>query len=113
LFGHEDFEINVSVPLVLEYEHAAKKCAAKIGLTYEDIDDVLDFICRVANRREIYFLWRPFLRDSRDDLVLEVAVESSSQYIVTFNIKHFDGAERFGVRAITPQEFLRILGVIR
>jgi predicted nucleic acid-binding protein len=110
LLGHGDFEVNISVPLVLEYEHAAKKSAAQIGLTHQDIDDVLNYVCRVGNRLEIFFLWRPFLRDSRDDLVLEVAVESSSEYIVTFNIKHFAGTEQFGVRAITPQGFLRVLG---
>lgn len=67
-------------------------------------------MCTVANKREIFYLWRPFLRDPKDDLVLELAVESGAAYIVTFNKKGFHGIERFGVKAVTPQEFLAIIG---
>jgi hypothetical protein len=34
--------------------------------------------------REIFFLWRPFLRDPRDDMVLELAVEAECDAILTF-----------------------------
>jgi predicted nucleic acid-binding protein len=52
------------------------------------------------------------LSDPKDDFVLELAVESGCEYIVTFNMKDFAGAENFGVTAIKPQEFLRVLGEI-
>jgi len=113
LLGHKDFEINVSVPLIFEYEYAAKGMAQEAGLTHQDIDDVLDYVCQTANRRQIYFLWRPFLKDPRDDLVLELAIEASCDFIVTHNTRHFIGTERFGVKAITPQQFLKIIGAIR
>ena len=104
-----EFEINLSVPLVLEYEHALKNHSRSFGLSNGDIDDVLDYLCSVANKREIFFLWRPHLPDPNDDLVLELAVESSSQYIVTFNKRHFVGSEDFGVKIIRPRDFLKIL----
>jgi putative PIN family toxin of toxin-antitoxin system len=106
------FEINLSVPLVLEYEDAAYRSAIVSGLSTQDIDDILDYLCSVANRRRIFFLWRPQLRDPKDDMVLEVAVESHCDYVITFNKKDFTGIEEFGIRALTPQEFLKKLGEI-
>ena len=108
LIGGGRFQLNVSVPLVLEYEDAAKR--ADLALTEKHIDDVLDYVCHVANRREIFFLWRPWLKDPKDDFILELAVEAACDFIVTFNLRDFAGSEKFGVRVITPREFLRILG---
>ena len=107
------FEINLSVPLVLEYEDVLKRPGAVSRLTGDDIDGVLDYICSVAHHREIYFLWRPVLRDPKDDMVLEVAVEACCEFIVTPNLRDFRGVERFGIRAVTPSEFLREIGEIQ
>ena len=104
------FEINVSVPLVLEYENAAKRLIGDISLTERDIDDILDYICTVANRRKVFYLWRPFLRDPKDDMVLELAVAASCDFIVTYNKRDFQGAERFGLRVVTSKEFLQEIG---
>lgn len=112
LIGESAFELNVSVPLVLEYEEVAKRESRALGLTHGEIDDVLDYLCAVATHREIYFLWRPVLRDAADDMVLEVAVEAGCDIVVTHNVRDFVGAERFGVRALTPGEFLKRIGVI-
>jgi len=103
------FDISVSVPLVLEYEEVAKR-ESVTGLTDEDIEAIVDYLCAVAHRREIFFLWRPFLRDPGDDLVLEVAVEAQCDTIVTFNRKDFAGADQFGIEIVTPGEFLYQIG---
>jgi predicted nucleic acid-binding protein len=42
--------------------------------------------------------------------VLELAVESRADFLITFNTRDFVGAERFGVRVISPREFLAIIG---
>ena len=55
-------------------------------------------------------MWRPCLRDPGDDLVLELAVESESTYLVTHNVRDFTGAEKFGINVINPKEFLRVIG---
>jgi predicted nucleic acid-binding protein len=68
------FAANISVPLILEYEEVAKRMVGRIGLTAEGIDDVLDYICKVAKWRTIFYLWRPLLADPRDDMILELAV---------------------------------------
>lgn len=100
------------MPLLLEYEDAAKRISREVGLTHGDIDDILDYVCRVAHPHQIYFLWRPFLKDPGDDLVLELAVEGACDFIVTHNVRDFVGAERFGIRVVTPKEFLREIGAI-
>jgi len=61
----------------------------------------------------IFFLWRPFLPDPKDDFVLELAAESRADFVITFNTRDFAGAERFGVRVISPREFLAIMGETR
>jgi putative PIN family toxin of toxin-antitoxin system len=112
LVGTGLFELNVSVPLVFEYEEVAKRQARTLGLTHGDVDDVIDYLCSVAHHRRIYFLWRPVLRDPRDDMVLELAVEAECEYIVTHNVEDFAGADRFGVGILRPGAFLRRIGAV-
>ncbi len=102
---------NISVPLFIEYESVAKREGLSGNLSLEDIDSILDYVLSQSNIREIFYLWRPFLNDPKDDLVLEVAVESQSKYILTFNKKDFNGSEKFGVKVVTPQEFMNKRGI--
>jgi len=46
---------------------------------------VLDFHCAVAIRHQIFFLWRPYLPDPSDDMILDLAVAARCDYIVTYN----------------------------
>src|SRR5664279_366145 len=63
LIGTERFDISLSVPLVLEYEDVLKRQAGTaIALTEADIGDVLDYLCSVAQRYKVYYLWRPQLK---------------------------------------------------
>lgn len=104
---------NISVPLFLEYESVAKRAGMVSGLEEQDINVILDYILSKSSIRQIFYLWRPYLKDPQDDLVLEVAVESQSEYIVTFNKKDFGGIERFGIKAVTPQEFMAERGLLK
>jgi len=72
LLERANFEINLSVPLLLEYEDVAKRQAEELGLDEKTIDDILDYLCSVAKRWRIYYLWRPYLKDPKDDMVLGV-----------------------------------------
>jgi len=74
------------------------------------ISDILDYICLVGKRRRIHFLWRPCLKDPKDDMVLELAVAGSCDCIVTFNKKDFTEAKFFGIKLLTPKEFLETIG---
>ena len=110
LVGQEKFQICVSVPLVLEYESAAKRLIGSTPLSGKIIDDILDYLCKVAVHGQIYYLWRPFLPDPKDDMVMELAVSAGCDFIITFNKKDFKGVEKFGLKTLTPQEFLERIG---
>jgi predicted nucleic acid-binding protein len=103
------FEVAVSVPLVLEYEDALLRHVAATSLTESDIRDLLDYVCSVASHQEVFFLWRPFLRDVADDMIVALAVAAGCEIIVTHNVRDFRGAERFAIRVITPAQFLQEL----
>jgi len=102
---------NISVPLFVEYESVAKRPGLLSNLSIEHVDAILDYFLSKSSLRKIFYLWRPYLKDPKDDLVLEVAVESRSKYIITFNIKYFKGSEKFGIKVVTPQEFMIIRGL--
>lgn len=107
------FEFSLSVPLFMEYESVAKRNKDQLRLSDSVIDDILDYLAEIGNKREIYFLWRPFLSDPKDDLVLEVAVESESDFIISYNKKDFKNIEKFDLKVLTPQEFLKLIEVIK
>ena len=110
LLPSEKFTIAVSVPLVIEYEEVLKRELAGVHLTAQDIDAVIDFLCQVGVRQDIFFLWRPLLSDPSDDMVLEVAVAASCDAIVTYDRRHFRRAEHFELRILDPREFLDEIG---
>ena len=107
--GDGAFEVAVSVSLVLEYESALLRHLPASPLDENDVRVLIDYICEVAIRQEIFFLWRPYLRDPGDDLVLELAAAAGCDAIVTHNVRDFRGAEKLGVRILTPGQFLQEL----
>lgn len=107
--GTGEFDIAVSVPLVLEYEDVLLRHLPATSLNEANIRDIIDYICSVATRQPIFFLWRPKLRDPGDDLVLELAVAANCDVIVTHNVRDFVGVERFRIRVLNPGMFLNEL----
>jgi putative PIN family toxin of toxin-antitoxin system len=109
--GSDRFDIALSVPLVLEYEAALLEQRTS-EFTVTDIRAVLDYLCAVAHQQPVFFLWRPWLPDPKDDMVLEVAVAAGCHAVVTYNVGDFRGAERFGVRVWTPLNLLKTVGLL-
>ncbi len=107
------FRIAISVALVLEYEDAIKRMLNDLALSEAAVDAILDYVCSVAERRRIHYLWRPCLPDPKDDMVLELAVSAGCEAIVTFNRRDFAPAAKFGIRVLTPREFLDEIGALR
>ena len=105
LVGTGHFDIALSVPVVLEYEDAMLR--HRRALAPADVRAIIDHLCSVGVRQRIFFLWRPLLRDSRDDMVLELAFAAQASTIVTHTLRHFRGAETLGIRALSPGEFLK------
>jgi putative PIN family toxin of toxin-antitoxin system len=103
------FEIAVSVPLALEYEAELVRHADVLGLRRHEAEGLVDYLCQIAHRQEIHFLWRPTLTDPRDEFILELAVASGCDAIVTHNVRDFAGASGFVPRVLSPSEFLMVV----
>ncbi|GBD89664.1 hypothetical protein BMS3Abin04_00372 [bacterium BMS3Abin04] len=104
------FSVFISVPLILEYEDVIKRSKSQIKLNFTEINNILDYICLIGKKRKIFYLWRPFLKDLKDDMILELAVESECDYVITFNKKDFKNIEKFNLKALTPKELLKKIG---
>jgi len=113
MVGGDRFEISLSVPLVLEYEDALGRHLPRSPLKRQDLNALLDFLCSVAHRQQIFFLWRPYLKDPKDDLILELALASRCESIISHNVQDFGDLTPFGLRVLTPGRFLADLGELK
>lgn len=100
-------ELVLSTPLVKEYEAVLNR--QKFALDQSDIGDVLDYLCFIGTHHKIYYLWRPILKDFKDDMVLELAVKANAM-IITNNKRDFEQARLFGLPVLWASELLHILG---
>lgn len=109
--GGDRFEVGLTTPLVLEYESVLKR-PGMVPFSLEEIDTLLNFWCGVGICRPVWFSLRPAARDPNDDHVLEAAVATGSEILVTMNVKDMrDGARVYGIELLTPGEALGRLGV--
>ena len=102
----------ISVPVYQEYQDVLgrKKSRSQLGLKESDIEVILQFIAVVGQPTNIAFVWRPNLKDEADNMFVELAIASSSQYLVTNNIRDFTrGADlkNDDLRIVTPGAFLQ------
>ena len=107
------FEIALTLPLYLEYRDVlGRKGMVSSSLNADDILAICRGLAELAHLQDVYYLWRPLVKDPRDDLVLEAALASSSRYIVTHNIRDFTGKKiesSLEFEIVTPKAFLEIL----
>ncbi len=109
LIGTGRFDFHISVPLVLEYEEVLMRQQSDLGLSKHAVDRLLDGICRAGKAHDISYLWRMQVRDPKDAHVLELAVAAACDYLVTFNVRDFPEAHRFGIDVLRPRDFLNRL----
>jgi putative PIN family toxin of toxin-antitoxin system len=107
LLDSDNIQVNLSTPLIKEYEDVLNR--EKHNLSKKDIEDVLDYIVSISKAHKIYYLWRPLLKDIKDDMVLELAVKANSM-IITYNKKDFKEASLFNIAVLNPKEFLNMIG---
>lgn len=115
LFESQEKHSVVSNTLALEYEDVLMRHENRRyyrHLEQQDLARFIDDLCLISYHQKVHFLWRPFLKDMNDDMVLEVAVNAGAKAIVTFNPKDFSGVpEKFGIDILTPKAFLQQQGV--
>lgn len=95
-----------SPALFLEYEDVLKRSAqlAASGLQSPDVDAILNELAALTTPVLTHYQWRPQLRDPADEMVLECAVNAQANAIVTYNIRDFKPAQRFGMLVLNPQQ---------
>jgi predicted nucleic acid-binding protein len=79
------------------------------GQTPEDALGFLRYLASQSHLQEIHFLWRPFLPDANDDMVLELAFAAGCRYIITHDVNDFCGSMQLGITAISPRNFLNLI----
>lgn len=110
LVDHGSFTLGLTAALVLEYEAVCMRSLDSLGLTTEEVRQLLDHLCQVGKLAAVRFRLRPSTHDPGDELVLEAAVATGSEWLVTHNVRDLaGGAARFGVEVLTPGEALRRL----
>lgn len=93
----------------MEYEAVCNEPDHRLaaGLSEREVDIFLTAIIALAEPVETHFLWRPQLRDSGDEMVLEAAVNGRADALVTFNVRDFGKVpSRFGIEVMLPREVM-------
>jgi putative PIN family toxin of toxin-antitoxin system len=93
-----------SPALFLEYEDVLKRAdqLAASGLLSDDVDAILNELAALIAPVSTHYQWRPQLRDPADEMVLEAAANAQADAIVTYNLKDFGPAARFGILVLNP-----------
>lgn len=98
-----------SVALAIEYQAVCLRAehVAAAGMSVAEVRQFPDAVLAMSEPVDIWFLWRPQLRDAGDELVLEAAANGRAEAIVTFNRRDFEPANQlFGVDLWTPAQTL-------
>jgi predicted nucleic acid-binding protein len=105
-----EFQPCLSVGLYAEWQEVMTRTEnLPSGRTVADALGFLRYLAGQSHLQEIHFLWRPFLPDADDDMVLELAFAAGCRYIITHNVQDFRGSEQLGVSAISPRDFLHLI----
>lgn len=102
------FDWLVSTPLFLEYEDVLMRpeVLSRTAITSTAMSRFLTDVAAAATPVDLHFRWRPLLRDPKDEMVLETAVNGRADALVTHNDRDFAAARTFDVEVLVPSRFL-------
>lgn len=111
LIRRREIVLALSVSVYEEYQDVLlrPKSLEAFGLTAEDVQKFLTFIAFIGKPHTIYYRWRPNLRDENDNMFIELAVASQSNWLITSNIRDFtvnNELRHDGFTIGTPSQFV-------
>lgn len=96
--------------LFAEYESVIGRPSVveKSPLNATEITDLLAAFLSVCEWINVYYLWRPNLRDEGDNHLIELAVAGNAIAIATNNLRDFQGADLLfpSLLITTPEQML-------
>lgn len=99
--------------LFLEYEDVVSRpsIVEQSPLSESEISELLDAFASVCTWTTVYYRWRPSLVDEADHHLLELAIASGAEAIVTKNVRHLRSGElRFPqIRILHPEDVVKEL----
>jgi uncharacterized protein len=100
----------ISVPLFNEYCDVLNRESfrARCPLSVSETNELFDAFLTCTESLNIYYLWRPNLKDEGDNHVFELAVAGVDAPLLTFNGKDFAQPQlKFpALRVLTPAQWL-------
>jgi len=109
LIRQEKLTVALTVPVFFEYQEVLYRPESlrDLELTREEVDAVLDLLLLHGELHAVPFLWRPNLPDPDDDLFVECALVSQSDFLITRNVRDFASGELgpMAFALITPTDF--------
>lgn len=100
----------MSEALFREYEDVMKrkKIQSLTPLSTVEQNELFEAYLLTCKWNEIYYMWRPNLKDESDNFIVELAVASGAEALITYNIKDFKNVELiFKHKIITPEDFMK------
>jgi putative PIN family toxin of toxin-antitoxin system len=97
----------ISNKLILEYEGLLRRQMDAIGWTPDEVTAFVDAICICCHHVDPRFSFRPSVSDPDDEFILELAFAAGADCLLTHNPRDFIGSERFGIKVISPRDFVR------
>lgn len=100
----------INEALYREYEDVMERVEIQNSTPLSKVEqnELFEAYMSTCNWNEIYYMWRPNLKDENDNFIVELAVASGAEAIITYNIKDFRSTELFFKhKIITPEDFIK------
>jgi putative PIN family toxin of toxin-antitoxin system len=97
--------------LFCEYESVISResVLTQCPLSNDEISKLLQAFLSVCEWGNVYYLWRPNLRDEADNHLVELAIAGNARFLVTNNLRDFRNTQLLfpNLLITNPQDLLR------
>jgi putative PIN family toxin of toxin-antitoxin system len=79
-------------------------------LNRQERNRFFDAFCNICQVVDIYYRWRPNLKDEGDNHIIELAISGGASHVITWNARDFQKADLVipDIKIMRPDEFVKI-----